>query len=161
MSTDREIPHADVEPLYREFIAAVSLNSQVGAELLGLNLTDVDGLNILIATGPLTAGELAARTRISTGATTRMIDRLEAAGYVHRASDPGDRRRVIVKIDPERTRHAEAVFEPVRQRLLALAPEFSDADVEVVVRYLRLSTTALREATREMLDGGKGERADA
>lgn len=150
MSKDREIPHAQVEALYREFVAAVSLNSQVGAERLGLSLTDVNGLNVLVAAGPLTAGELAARTRISTGATTRMIDRLEAAGYVHRTSDPGDRRRVIVRIDPERARQAEAVFEPARQRLLALAPAFSEADVEVVARYLRLSTTALREASREM-----------
>jgi DNA-binding MarR family transcriptional regulator len=41
-------------------------------------------------------------TGLSTGAVTGVVDRLERAGYVTRARDPQDRRRVIVGPDLER-----------------------------------------------------------
>jgi DNA-binding MarR family transcriptional regulator len=41
-------------------------------------------------------------TGLSTGAVTGMVDRLERAGYVTRAQDPQDRRRVIVAPDLKR-----------------------------------------------------------
>jgi hypothetical protein len=41
-------------------------------------------------------------TGLSTGAVTGVVDRLERAGYVTRAQDPHDRRRVIVAPDLER-----------------------------------------------------------
>ncbi|QPP08882.1 MarR family transcriptional regulator [Streptomyces bathyalis] len=42
--------------------------------------------------GSLTSGELAGRTGLTTGATTRLIGRLEKAGYVRRTAGPPDRR---------------------------------------------------------------------
>jgi DNA-binding MarR family transcriptional regulator len=45
---------------------------------------------------------LAEMTGLSTGAVTGVVDRLERAGYVTRAQDPQDRRRVIVAPDLER-----------------------------------------------------------
>ena len=42
-------------------------------------------------------GRLGELTALTTGATTRMVDRLEQAGYVRRVPDPADRRRVIVE----------------------------------------------------------------
>lgn len=46
----------------------------------------------------------------TTGAVTRMVDRLERAGYVRRQADPRDRRRVIIR--------------PVPERLAAIAPHY-------------------------------------
>src|SRR4051794_39461066 len=47
---------------------------------------------------PITGGETAAESRLSTGAVTAVIDRLEKAGWVRRRHDPDDRRRVLVEI---------------------------------------------------------------
>jgi DNA-binding MarR family transcriptional regulator len=47
----------------------------------------------------LTAGELVRQTMVTTGAITNRIDRLEARGFVERASAP-DRRKVIVRLTP-------------------------------------------------------------
>jgi DNA-binding MarR family transcriptional regulator len=63
--------------------------------------------------GPATPGWLAEMTGLSTGAVTGLVDRLERGGYVTRAQDPQDRRRVIVAPDLERfardiQRHAPA-----------------------------------------------------
>src|SRR5918997_6772224 len=64
------------------------------ADRLGVSATDVKCYTILRQTGPLTAGELAERVSLTTGAITGVIDRLERAGLVRRAADPHDRRRV-------------------------------------------------------------------
>ncbi len=62
-----------------------------------MHLTDHKCAEILLRSGPLTAGDLAQRTGLTTGAITGVIDRLEKAGFVRRGKDPGDRRRVIIK----------------------------------------------------------------
>lgn len=70
---------------------------------MGLHVTDLRCLNLLARSGPLAAGELGQRLGLgTTGAVTRMVDRLERAGYVRREVDPGDRRRVIIYPLPER-----------------------------------------------------------
>lgn len=44
------------------------------------------------------AGQLARRADLSTGAMTNRLDRLEEAGLVKRVPDPGDRRGVLVEL---------------------------------------------------------------
>ncbi|MEV6431628.1 MarR family transcriptional regulator [Nocardia sp. NPDC051463] len=73
------------------------LHAQAGAKAVDLGAADLYALNILELTGPMTPGEPGARTGLTTGPTTRLIDRLEHAGYVRRSGDPGDRRKVIVE----------------------------------------------------------------
>jgi DNA-binding MarR family transcriptional regulator len=76
---------------------------QAVADRLGLHVTDLRCLNVLAQAGPLTAGELGQQLGLgTTGAVTRMVDRLERAGYVRRQADPSDRRRVIIHPLPER-----------------------------------------------------------
>src|SRR5215470_10658835 len=73
---------------------------QAVADRLGLHVSDLRCLTILYETGSVSAGELGERTGLTTGAVTRMIDRLERTGYVRREPDPADRRRVIVSPVP-------------------------------------------------------------
>src|SRR5215207_2652600 len=48
--------------------------------------------------GPLTPSELAARERVQRPTVTRIICRLEEAGLVTRAADPGDRRSALITV---------------------------------------------------------------
>ncbi|WP_054814741.1 MarR family winged helix-turn-helix transcriptional regulator [Nocardia arizonensis] len=93
---------------------------QAVADRLGLHVTDLRCLNILRLGGPATAGELAAATGLTTGAITRMIDRLLKAGYVRREHDDQDRRRVFISVIPER-------IEEIAPHYEVLAREFGDA----------------------------------
>src|SRR5438477_3787094 len=68
---------------------------QAVADRLGLHVSDLRCLNVLMEAGSAPAGEIGERTGLTTGAVTRMVDRLERAGYVRREPDPADRRRVI------------------------------------------------------------------
>ena len=51
--------------------------------------------------GPLTPSELAAIEGIQRPTATRVIARLEEAGLLIRAADPGDRRSSLVSVTPE------------------------------------------------------------
>src|SRR5437867_12726632 len=85
------------------------------ADRLGVGATDGKCYSILRQTGPITAGELAERTGLTTGAITGVIDRLERADLVCRARDPNDRRRVVLELlnDPERERAINQLYEPI------------------------------------------------
>src|SRR5919109_4895952 len=74
-----------------------ALFSQAVAERVGMHSTDIETMDLLNTLGPMTAGELSERTGLSSGATTRLIDRMERAGYVRRRPDQHDRRCVIVE----------------------------------------------------------------
>src|SRR5215472_4529221 len=80
----------------------MNLMGQAAAERVGINATDLNCLNILSFSGPLTAGELARATGLTTASITGVIDRLEAADFVRRERDPSDRRRVVVAIEVEK-----------------------------------------------------------
>ena len=79
-----------------------SFFGQTVAIRFGLSESDIEALEVLIDTGSSTAGALSDLMGLTTGAVTRVIDRLEQAGYVRRVPDPADRRRVIVEVVPER-----------------------------------------------------------
>src|SRR5215213_10710033 len=85
------------------------------ADRLGIGATDVKCYSILRQTGPITAGDLAERTSLTTGAITGVIDRLERAELVRRARDPQDRRRIVLELvhDPEREQAIGALYEPL------------------------------------------------
>ena len=71
---------------------------EAAADYLGINTTDGRALDVIDqAGGRVTAGELARELRLSTGAVTAILDRLEQAGYARRVPDPDDRRRVLIE----------------------------------------------------------------
>jgi DNA-binding MarR family transcriptional regulator len=98
----------------KTFAARHLVHSMLAAEALGLAPADLVGMCLLQLHGPATPGWLAEMTGLSTGAVTGVVDRLERAGYVTRAQDPQDRRRVIVAPDLERFDRDIAQHAPAR-----------------------------------------------
>src|SRR5688500_3670569 len=84
----------------RKITAQSVLISDLVATRVGLNSTDLECLDLLYLAGATTAGTLAKRTGLTTGATTAVIDRLERAGFVRRRRDADDRRKVLVEVIP-------------------------------------------------------------
>lgn len=123
------------------------------AERLGLLPTDWDCLSLLEA-GPVPAGYLAKHTGLSTGAITGVIDRLEAAGYVRRARDPNDRRRVLVEPVPEKLEAMIPLFEPMLADMANLNAEYSNDELEVIVESMQLASAVLSEHTLRLRGNG-------
>jgi hypothetical protein len=86
----------EIQATLIRFIADVVLFNQTVAQREGLNASDAQFLTLLQVHGPMTPGQLAARTGFTTGATTGVLDRLERAGFAQRTRDEHDRRKVIV-----------------------------------------------------------------
>jgi DNA-binding MarR family transcriptional regulator len=90
----------DVASAMRALQRAVDRYDELVASRLAINRSDLRCLDLLHQSGTMTAGQLAAGSGLTSGATTRMLDRLEHAGYLRRRSDSGDRRRVLVELTP-------------------------------------------------------------
>ena len=110
MSSRRDELVTELQATLTQAVADAILVQQAVADRLGLGLADFKCLTALLEQGSATAGELMQRTSLTSGAVTRMIDRLERAGWVRRVHDTVDRRRVIVEPIPERLRAVDALF---------------------------------------------------
>src|SRR5436309_13725401 len=82
----------------RQFSGLGASFFRAAAARLGMTVTDMQVIDLLESAGPLTAGQLADLTGLTTGAITGMLNRLEEAGFVYRERDPNDGRRVIVHL---------------------------------------------------------------
>jgi DNA-binding MarR family transcriptional regulator len=123
------------EALRKVGAQSVMLSDAV-ARRVGLHSTDLECLDLLLMAGPTTAGTLAARTGLTTGAMTAVIDRLEQAGLVHRERVADDRRCVLVHVVRARVRHIEALYQPLADAVAKVNSEFTDEALATVVDYL-------------------------
>jgi DNA-binding MarR family transcriptional regulator len=96
LSSDSQKTHAEVlEKLtyeLRQFNGLGASFFRVAAAQTGLAVTDIQVMDLLDLSSPSTADQLAELTGLTTGAITRILDRLEEAGLVRRARDPNDGR---------------------------------------------------------------------
>jgi DNA-binding MarR family transcriptional regulator len=141
---------ADGTAVFRAYLTAEIMLAHVTAQALGLSSADFFGLNIVGLRGPVTAGELAQSTGLTSGAATRMIDRLEAAGFVRRVHDTADRRRVHVELAAGRQAEIDSVLEPGRRRLGELFLSYTEEQIGVLFDYFERATPVLLAATDEI-----------
>jgi DNA-binding MarR family transcriptional regulator len=120
------------------------LFSQAIALRLGMHPTDLDCLGLLAEHGSATAGRLAELTGLTTGAVTRMIDRLERAGYVRRVDDKTDRRRVIVELLPDRMQLIAPHYETLQRAIQGLLGAYTQPQQVLILDFLRRSESVMR-----------------
>jgi DNA-binding MarR family transcriptional regulator len=102
-----------------------------------LHPTDVQALSVLaLAGGQLTAGELARSLELSTGATTRLVDRLERVGHVTRHADEADRRRRHVAISPTAMATAGDFFGRLAEVLDQVVDHYADDEQATIRRFV-------------------------
>ncbi|MEU9357017.1 MarR family transcriptional regulator [Streptomyces sp. NPDC048301] len=139
-------------------IALAQTSQQDIADRLGLNTTDLTCVGFLmeasLAGKTLAAGDLAEQARLTTGAVTGVINRLEKAGYVRRAPDPGDRRRVRVVMDEGAGERILAVYGPFYARLCTLAEDYGPQEMAVLADWFTRAREAMRDSLEEIRDGG-------
>ena len=132
--------------LARELSTWTVLFHAAVAERLGLGATDHKALGLIEQQGPLTAGELANITGLTTSAITSVIDRLERAGYVARTKDPHDRRKVVLVTVPSPAHDAafNGVFTTLRHSMSELCARYSDTELEAISDFMTASIAVLQ-----------------
>jgi DNA-binding MarR family transcriptional regulator len=128
----------ELSAVSRRYMASYALFNQAVADHLGLHPTDLQCLNLLtLEGGPVTTGRIAELTGLTTGSATRLVDRLERAGYVVRERDAVDRRKVLVVTVPDRVAEFGRMWERLGGGWSALFEELDDAELAVVIRHMR------------------------
>ncbi|GAA3455685.1 MarR family winged helix-turn-helix transcriptional regulator [Dactylosporangium matsuzakiense] len=145
MSRSRQALIAELQATLTQAVTDAILVQQAVADRLGLGLADFKCLTALLEQGSSTAGDLAQRTGLTSGAVTRMIDRLERAGWVRRIHDTVDRRRVIVEPVHARLGEVEPLFDGMAAGWNAALADYDDAQLRVLLDLFGRMRTLARE----------------
>lgn len=122
------------------------------ADQLGLHVTDLTCLGALRDRGRAGVGELATELGLTTGAVSRMIDRLERGGFVRRIPDPVDGRKVIVELSSMEP--VVGLFAGQAARITETVADYSEAELQLLLAYVRDRTAiSRREADRLRREG--------
>ncbi|HZV90132.1 MAG TPA: MarR family transcriptional regulator [Candidatus Binatus sp.] len=119
------------------------------ANKLGINVTDTRCFELMsrYAQGPITAGDLARATGLTTGAVTGILDRLEKAGLVERFRDASDRRKVFVRPCLEALQRVGRLYQGLAAASLKHASSYSTKELELIQRFFEGSLKILRDQT--------------
>jgi DNA-binding MarR family transcriptional regulator len=101
----------------------------------GLGITDMKTLSILLREGPMTAGEIGNRLRLTSGSVTTLIDRLENRDLVKRQPHANDRRKVIVTVNQEKLAAGDDVYRSMGDAVARLLETYSTEQLEFLVQF--------------------------
>ena len=124
--------------------------SNAASRHTGLNRTDMRALELIARREGLTAGELASSLRLTTGAITGVIDRLERAGHAVREVDAEDRRRVVVQSTEDARLTGQRLFFALQQSIRDSVADYSDADLKVISDFLSRIHNAIKNHAEEL-----------
>jgi DNA-binding MarR family transcriptional regulator len=120
---------------YREFsISMVLFRNQIAAKL-GLNITDMECLDVLFFKGISSPTELAKHLGITSGSMTTMLDRLERSGLIKRQSNPHDRRGKQIILNEKAIKKVGLMFAPLRQSQAKLLASYSEQELILLSNY--------------------------
>jgi DNA-binding MarR family transcriptional regulator len=136
--------------LLRELAASLDALTNAASPHTGLNRTDIRALDIINMQEGLTAGQLASRLKLTTGAITGVLDRLERAGRAQRTHDQDDRRRVVIQPTAEARQSGSVVFGELHGELDALLGRYTDRERDVIDNFLRSITDLMSERADEL-----------
>lgn len=104
------------EALNRSDLAAARRRAEL-ARLLGLAESDVLAVQHLALARRMTASQLGARMRMTSGGSTALVQRLERQGCIVREPHPHDRRSTLLRLTPEVEERAGAALAPLAHRI--------------------------------------------
>src|SRR5262245_25297102 len=118
---------------------------QRAADRFGINRTDLQLIDVLRTSGPMTATELAKAVGLTSGGLSIAIDRLERVDYVHRYQHPNDRRRVIIEATETLEPLEREMFATLQQRFKKLLGRYTREQLLTIKHYLEEAAAITRE----------------
>ncbi|MEV8631957.1 MarR family transcriptional regulator [Streptosporangium sp. NPDC051023] len=143
-------PKHPEEDTFREFLIAALLYNEAVANRLGLQSVDVAAVILLEMRGPLTVGAISEELGLPSASTTRLVDRLEKAGYVRRVRGERDRRMVTVELIEDGLGDYEAARDTARRHLETVGAHYTPEQVPLLLGLLTRVGEAYRSATKEL-----------
>ncbi|SRR5216683_2630951 len=136
----------------RRSSAAGVLHGQTIARRVGVNSSDLECLDLILMSGPSSAGDIARHTGLTSGAVTGLIDRLERLGLVERTADPADRRKVLVRVREDRIGPIAQLYAPLEKAMQSLLAGYSKEELKVLIDFSERSGGLLLARVSELND---------
>ncbi|MET9324021.1 MarR family transcriptional regulator [Streptomyces sp. NPDC003038] len=137
--------------------ADYSLFNQALADHVGLHPTDMQCIALLDREpAPVSTGDIARLTGLTSGSATRLVDRLVKAGIVERHTDPNDRRRSLVSLAPEARERVDAAWDTPGRAFGAVLEDYSDTELAVIADYLHRAAEVGRAQAKRLTSGDTG-----
>jgi DNA-binding MarR family transcriptional regulator len=127
---------------------------EAGADVLGLNRTDLKCLGVIYAQGSVPAGEIAKATHLTKGAMTTALDRIESAGYAKRVRDTEDRRGVRVELTKKGRDSVDMLWGHFAKKGNELLSQFDSGELDAILRFLK-EATQMQDEHRERISQKK------
>lgn len=142
MSTRDELS-ARIEAGIQQLTPHLVLTNEQIAARMGLRAVDLQTLHVMmLAPSPVIASEVSSLARLPRATTTRVLDRLESAGYVSRTPDPTDRRKVRIVLNHDKLADVAAQYDEIRDQMRVIARDFSPEELDAVARYMEAMLAA-------------------
>jgi DNA-binding MarR family transcriptional regulator len=145
MSNDPERFY-EILGLIRRNQLLTDLLDEAASAYFGINRTDARAVDAIDQhQGPISAGDLARELRVSPGAVTTIVDRLERAGYARRVPDPEDRRRVLIETTPIVAEMSAQIYGTPAEGAAENFGRWTDEEGDAILRFQRVSQAWLED----------------
>ncbi len=151
MPDQRELATAAALALPR-FVGSTALFHAAVAERMGVTPTELHCLHLLHGGVSDSPTELARLLGISTGAFTRLLDRMERHRLAERAPDPADRRRLVVRPQPDRMAELAELYAPMARFVAERLARLDRRQLTALVGFLADGTAAAEQASANLPD---------
>ena len=138
----------DAEELYRavsELVRVYQFRDRQRICYYDISASQCYALGSLLSAGVLTQGDLASRLHLDKSTTSRLVDSLEAKGYVRRRPSRGDARALKLQVTPKgRDLHRRIevdLVDGMKALIEDLDPDVRQATARLVSQLARAATT--------------------
>lgn len=134
----------------RQLSTATTMAASAIAQQIGMNSSDLQCAELLVRMGPLTAGQLAELSGLTTGAITGVVDRLERAGWAKREADSKDRRRVIIRALPQDSPAESSLYNPYTEAMSDLLADYNDEELGFILEFINRLTAVTSQMAAQI-----------
>lgn len=149
MSAKKDLEKQVVIAAGQHNMSSVLLRNTISRKL-GLNIADMECVNLLMAKGVSTPTELGRYTGLTTGSTTVMLDRLEKAKLITRRPNPEDRRGVLIEVTDESRAKLRPAFAGIRELQNELISSYSDTELVTIADFLTRFADNIKTYTKSV-----------
>ncbi len=146
----RENATQEVLDAGRALGAAAVLFHAVVAEKQGISAIEEKAIDLILRHGPLTAGELGAKSGLAPPSITGLLNRLEKKGFVRREGHPEDGRKIRVQVVEERLQSFAPLFQDLVAGMESLCESFSVDELRLIARFMESAARSQHAATTKL-----------